>query len=259
MGAGAVPVIAVDQSGLDRRVAAARRNVGPSQQMVIRSILTRAMAVFDSVAPRDTNRYVNGWAMAVRAAGGQARTMPLKVSKFRTIALDRLNTQSRTLSEYLKTTRKSLDRWERIYQIRYAGRGRRDKSARWVKRKIEDLRRSEKKIMDLLDRVKTERDLLIAQPYSVVFFGRRRKDGTMTSAAARAGARVMGGSARWVTVSSRQGGAGRVAAVLKNREEHASIVAARTRTDLDVVVRAITRGSAAGTARGRMVRMVFPG
>lgn len=226
------------------------RRAPEEQTRLVREILSTAWALFDVVAPRDTGRYANGWARAILAVGGKARVTPLKVGKFRNIALDRLDTQRERLEKLLPGVRRSLDRWERVFQIRYSHRTRRDKSARWVKRKIESLRKIEADVMKTLDRIKTERDLFLASPYSVAVFGRQANGGEMKRAAATARAQIYGGTGRLFMAE------GVVAASLHNREAHTSIVESRSAYSYQRVTASITKGTRAGVVRGRASKMI---
>jgi hypothetical protein len=149
-------------------------------------------------APRDTNRFVNGWAHAGNAAGvGPFPIRPIEKAAKR--------------DEILKKLTAQFDRWDRLVRFRYESKGRDDKWARQARRRRDAA-------FEQLRRFAEAGDTAIA--FDLYDWQSRKTKRALTTIRHK----VYGGTGHIVAV-----GGNRSYLVLHNQEPHTTIVERRVR------------------------------
>ncbi len=235
-------------------------------------------------APRDTNRFANGWAAAAAAAGLDKGAMlrPLEKSSNYTYQITRLQRLVDRASRDLAAARSSYLYWSKLYNRRYVQTGRKGAWEKQARAKVAEKARQVEKQEKVLARAREALNQLYGTETAIVIGGRglrkappkvARDDGaialpTPPPSAALAPVRRSGrtfeqSAAGYLKLSNLSrvitrvyGGGGYVAdmgagsrVILHNLEPHASIVEART--GVGKRSREIVRQASGGMLRGQ--------
>lgn len=235
--------IRVDRTALVRRLRKAENAVRLSAPEATKLVAREFGEQVIRSAPRDTNRFVRGWAEAVNSAGlGSVPVPPIVPSKLHDKLAPRLEQQAAYWTRIAEQKEAAAAYWRRVYENRYKRANRRD---RWERDCAARLRKAEKyavRARKLAVRAQEELADLNGNPSAVVIFGKKKKPGLRSDEDLRTGrlhtvrTPIYGGSGATVNLN------GRTYVRLRNKEPHASIVESRTR----VVARALSAARGAG-------------
>lgn len=199
------PVVTINTDLLRRRLETARQS-GPRAREDAARVLAAAFVEFAvEHAPRDTNRYVNGWIMAARQVGATTRTpLPTRESRYRKMYENVLTRQLTRLERKSKSLARTLDRW-------YYSKGRRGPWLRKMERELRKLERRAERAREELEAFRSNPDVIVMDLF-------RRKGGRATQRLATTRSAIYGGAGALLRAGSR------VFVRLHNREAHASFV-----------------------------------
>lgn len=199
--------VRVNIQGLEDRVYRGARAVDDA---ALEAVVSAADAVVDElerIAPRDTQRYVRGWQMAMRQAGqgvpgAKYRVVdPVRESRFMAQNYERLNRQ-------VKRIEKTIEFRERRLRLWYDNKNR--KPDAWYRDQVKRIKQYKK----LLERAKVQRRLIDDDEGTAIVIGASKKGRRLITVRTK----IYGGmGSHW----AREGRAG---VKLKNLEAHASIV-----------------------------------
>lgn len=191
-------------SGLDRKLAAVQAEMRGAALELVRQQAGAFVRFTQLAAPRDTNRYVRGWAQAGNAAGvvgAPFAEAELQPSKYRGRLIFRLELQVADYERLLKY-------WRDIIENRYKAQGR---TGKW----LADAEKQRNRTQRRLERAQEELQKFQSNDYALVIFRKQNKSGGLT-VTTREQVKGGTGSVEWA--------GDRPFILLHNREPHASIV-----------------------------------
>jgi chromosome segregation ATPase len=227
----------MDSSGFLRRVARIRRAQPDAEHAAVRALAGQVVEDIMDMAPRDTNRYARGWALAAKAAGVGSVTVPnIEPSKRNEWLVDRLDLQVAQWDARLAKAQERHAQMERTYHDRYTSIGRYDKWERDMRQKVTAAAKRVEKTKALRDRATEALEAIKADPHALVIWGKRSKNDLAKGQISTVRTKLYGGTGKVERIGDR------TIVVLHNLEPHASIV----ETNKRVVARALARARGTG-------------
>lgn len=232
-------------SGLEAKLAkmgAASPKLADAAVAVAAEDMVRFMT---SIAPRDTQRYARGWAMAGNAAGvGSFPVPPVIQSKIADKLESRLETQLARWTGRLEKQKGYVAYWNRLWQTRYGDKGRHDKWERDLLKKMAEADKKAAKMKLLVERAKEALEAFkkSGPEGALVIWGKGKdkvKNPLALSRLATVRDKAYGGTGK----TFRAGG--QVLVTLHNLEPHSSIVEKRER----ILARGLARVRSTGSKR----------
>lgn len=226
-----------DTSGFRWRIARMVGSKAEAEERAVRGLAAEFVDGVMSVAPRDTNRYVRGWALAARAAGVGNVTVPsLEPSQYNEYLIDRLELQAHRWAARLTKAKESHSRLAAMYESRYASTGRSGKWERDMAAKVKAAETRVRRTQALHDAAAESLAALKADPTALVIWGRETKREFSKSQLSLVRNKLYGGTGKVERIGDR------TIITLHNMEPHSSIVEKQHR----VVARALARVRAQG-------------
>jgi hypothetical protein len=237
----------------DMKMAALDRALPKAGRELVRDLAGEWAVWVDRLSPEDTRRFVNGWAMAAKAAGvrgGPVRR--LKESRYASYAEKRLTRlAARAERQYLRERANYLAQ-SRLYNSRYASIGRKGKWERITRKEVERRARAMEKAKAVMERARQALNEFYGQigDGTALFIGGKGK-------LSKVGDIKLSNLTRVITTV--YGGTGVLrdlgdasTATLHNLEPHATMVNARTK--VVQYARDMVRTASRGLLRQSMTR-----
>lgn len=217
-------LVRLDARGLKARHARIRA-LGPhGRRRALAVAVHPVVAAVLAAAPRDTQRYAYGWATAGNQAGiGPFSEPVIRDSRFKEQMFTRLENEQGRFEALARRAAERLAYWEHIVQTRYVATGRtKGYWYRWTLTKRDRAERLLAKMRARVEEITSDLRELSTRTGVITIFRRRGKNGLGRTVTIRP--RVFGGTGRWIDLGHQ------TILRLHNREPHASIVEARSKS-----------------------------